>query len=234
MAEYQQIMDMTTQQISGTVLRRGDCHSYRTFYAGNMPAKMYDTCTLPGCNRRHLAKGYCRIHYERLKRTGSTEDSLNGKLQKASLLDHFSLFFKASVAEEGGCLLWAGSRDLNGYGRIRKAGTNYKAHRLAYEQFKGTIPIGMEVCHSCDNPPCVNPDHLFVGTTKDNALDRQAKGRGRHELKLIEFSFVSPTGEVVSGVGLTRFCAERGLLQPKMTEVMKGRRPHHKGWTKHG
>jgi hypothetical protein len=58
------------------------------------------------------------------------------------------------------------------------------AHRFAYEMFKReSIPDGMEVMHSCDNPPCVNPSHLSLGTTKDNAQDRELKGRGGNSSK---------------------------------------------------
>lgn len=81
-----------------------------------------------------------------------------------------------------GCWEWQGSK-RNGYGRItigsRKDGTRRiaMAHRVSYELFNGEIPDGMEICHKCDNPCCINPDHLFAGTRQDNIDDRERKGR---------------------------------------------------------
>lgn len=81
-----------------------------------------------------------------------------------------------------GCWEWQGTK-RNGYGRLvvgsRKDGTrkSVSAHRASYEHFVGYIPDGMEICHKCDNPCCVNPDHLFAGTRQDNVNDRERKMR---------------------------------------------------------
>lgn len=64
-----------------------------------------------------------------------------------------------------------------GYGMVTRAGRRHQAHRLSYEAFVGPIPDGMMVCHKCDNRPCINPNHLFLGTGSDNAMDMHAKGR---------------------------------------------------------
>lgn len=74
------------------------------------------------------------------------------------------------------CWEWKRAKYPQGYGRF---GKNY-AHRLAYEFKKGNIPLGLCVFHSCDNPSCVNPKHLWLGTTMDNIKDRDNKGRGRY------------------------------------------------------
>ena len=74
------------------------------------------------------------------------------------------------------CWEWPGCR-RNGYGRIGLNGKTRTAHRVAFEVFIGPIPEGHDVCHTCDNPPCCNPAHLFSGTTRENIMDMLAKGR---------------------------------------------------------
>ncbi len=76
-----------------------------------------------------------------------------------------------------GCWLWQGTMLRQGYGCFKIAGKMYKAHRVAYLYAVGPISRGLVVCHSCDNPWCVKPDHLFTGTHQDNSSDTVRKGR---------------------------------------------------------
>lgn len=79
--------------------------------------------------------------------------------------------------EVNDCLIWTGSRDRKGYGFVILNGKQIFAHRLSYEAHNGNIPIGMLIRHSCDNPSCVKPSHLSIGTHKDNSDDCIARGR---------------------------------------------------------
>lgn len=76
-----------------------------------------------------------------------------------------------------GCWLWLRGVNVAGYGRIRHKGAARLAHRVAWFANHGPIPEGMRLCHKCDNPGCVNPAHMFVGTQADNVRDMMRKGR---------------------------------------------------------
>jgi len=91
----------------------------------------------------------------------------------------------SNIKVNGECFEYQGSRNVDGYGRVKIGGRNGKfvlAHRFIYEKMIGVIPDKILVCHTCDNPPCVNPDHLFLGTHQDNMNDMKKKGRAHRTI----------------------------------------------------
>lgn len=95
---------------------------------------------------------------------------------RTQINERFWSFVKTSSA---GCWEWTGATDGRGYGQISttRNGSPVKAHRLSWSIHFGDIPKGLNVCHACDNPKCVNPNHLMLGTQKANMVDASKKGR---------------------------------------------------------
>jgi HNH endonuclease len=91
--------------------------------------------------------------------------------------------FERYFERKPGCWLWTGSTGSKGYGQINRGdGRPERAHRVAWMKFRGPIPDGLHVLHRCDNPGCVNPDHLFLGTDGDNMYDKTSKGRHNKQI----------------------------------------------------
>ena len=93
-------------------------------------------------------------------------------------MSHEQWFWLQVNFDPDACWTWTGYCNAAGYGHVRWGeDRRVFAHRVAWEAVHGPIPDGLVVCHHCDNPPCVRPDHLFLGTVRDNAQDMIAKGR---------------------------------------------------------
>lgn len=132
--------------------------------------------------------------------------------------------FMEKVNKTESCWIWMGSKHPRGYGCFC-GGNTATAHRYSYEHFVGPIPDGLCVCHKCDNPSCVNPDHLFVGTHTDNMLDKMAKGRGNHlvgskhpKSKLSEADVLAIRADVRKQIEIA---AAFGIKQAQVSEIKR-------------
>jgi len=113
------------------------------------------------------------------------------------------------------CWEWLGSKYKDGYGRIKINQLSYLAHRLVYEQIYGNIPIGLYVCHTCNNPSCCNPNHLYGGTSKDNMNQKVREGRQAKGKQC--FSNVKLTDEEV--LKIRRLYSIKEYTQRKLGEI---------------
>lgn len=124
-------------------------------------------CKIEGCKKgEYYKKSVCQMHYARFKRHGTYDQRPNLEQR-----------FWKKVHKTDSCWLWTGAKFKSGYGQIDDKGKTLRAHRVSYELRYGVTPGDFHVLHSCDNPPCVNPSHLFLGTVKDNMRDCISKNR---------------------------------------------------------
>lgn len=117
------------------------------------------------------------------------------------------------------CIEWQGYRDRDGYGQ---RGRNTKVHREAYEKARGPIPKGLRVLHTCDNPPCYNIGHLYLGTQRQNARDARDRARiGRQKLRPEQAEEIRQR-YAVGGVRQVDLAAEFGVGQTTISKIVIG------------
>lgn len=153
-----------------------------------------------------------------------------------AFMAHFSERFWAKADRTGeGCWPWLGAKTQDGYGKAvltsRTSGVKEArahAHRVAYELTHGTIPEGMLVCHHCDNPPCVRPDHLFLGSQADNNRDRDAKNRNAKGERIGRSKLTAGQVDVIriqrkAGKTTTSLAAGYGVTPSHVSGIASGR-----------
>lgn len=127
---------------------------------------------------------------ETLNASGTTTKKPYPKNRKSRISNPKEYLFKyTTIGYSNGCMYWIGDKTHFGYGRTTINGVRKVAHKVMYELFYNTkVADNMCVCHRCDNPSCVNPKHMFIGTISDNNKDKTAKGRN-----VSHFKYDNPT-----------------------------------------
>lgn len=166
---------MRTCEVNGCANKhysKGYCskHRQRLANTGKLTIDILpDICSVSGCNGARRRLGFCHKHYYRYHRHGSTDATIIVGDDKRRLLNNCK-------KSDSGCWEWQKSK-YSGYGKTFIKGKGKQAHRASWEIFVGDIPKGMQVNHKCHNRSCINPDHLYIGTQKENMKDMYDAGR---------------------------------------------------------
>lgn len=134
-------------------------------------------CTIAGCEKKQFASKLCSKHWERVRKYGSPHITL--RVIDTDIDRHATaraILARGSV-QVGDCIEYTTCRDDKGYGKVMIDRKRAGAHRVSYEVNNGRIPDGQMVRHTCDNPPCINPAHLVLGTNDQNMADMVERGR---------------------------------------------------------
>lgn len=186
-------------------------------------------CAFDGCERDAVSKGYCDKHYRRLLRRGDVNDFGSRKVDDGNAVQRFH---KKYEIRESGCWIWTAGTRTNGKGvpyprHWTDNGKSIGAHRFSFELVHGAIPKSMYVCHKCDTPLCVNPDHLFVGTHHDNMQDMVTKKRsftGRGEDKKGRAKLTNKQADQIRKIDLShsKLAVMFGVSQTTISRIKRG------------
>lgn len=179
-----------------------------------MPKSTTDLCTVADCGTPigpHGARGWCPKHYKRWKATG---DPAGLRFAPRGSSDEQRLLWYVDTSDADACWEWQGGRDADGYGHVSGTRVPRVASRVAYEVWVDQIPDGQLVCHRCDNPPCINPSHLFLGEPVDNTHDMLGKKRGSHGER-------SPLHKLTDEqVHIIRYLSDEGIKQRAIAKLI--------------
>lgn len=184
-------------------------------------------CYIDGCQDRCVGRGLCNKHYRAWRRHG---DPLINKRQYSTLQSQI----KSAIQEKDGHWIWQKSTSGGGskYGSLENNGRKLLAHRASYEAFIGKIPTGLNVCHSCDIPLCVNPAHLFLGSQKDNHADmvkknRQANREKHGMSKLSENNIINIKHMIKDGINQRKIAKYYAVTQAAISLINRNKTWKH-------
>lgn len=180
-------------------------------------------CTVDNCEKPTVAFGFCSKHYTRFKRYGDVNfPGVKGGGRPTKI--------KFEISDNGCFVLTSHKLNSDGYAEIRIRGRANKIHRHIYEQCFGDIPRGFVIRHKCDNPSCINPEHLEFGTHQDNvndmiSRDRHAKGSRKPQSKLKEADVVQIKRLIAKGKTNRNIATLFGIDESIISKIK-----HNKAW----
>lgn len=191
-------------------------------------------CVIEGCEARSRARGLCVVHYHRARHRGQLEPL---PVVSQTLEERFWQDVRKGSLD--GCWEWQGARTggqkgRKGYGSFRHAKLEHSATHASWFIHYGEWPtdLGLWVLHKCDNPPCVNPDHLFLGTNRDNVRDMVRKGRnraGRVNTKLTAGDVLAIRSRLATGERQASIAADYRVSQPAISAIARRATWEHVG-----
>lgn len=186
-------------------------------------------CAFGECEHEAVSKGYCDKHYRRLLKRGDVHNFGSRKVEEGNDVERFH---KKYEIQKSGCWIWTAGTRQNGKGthyprHWTDDGKSIGAHRFSFELAHGPIASSMYVCHKCDTPMCVNPNHLFVGTHLDNMKDMVKKGRsfsGRGESKKGRAKLTNQQAQQIRQMDISqaKLAVMFGVSQTTISRIKRG------------